>query len=117
VSIDAIVAVVLLAGPTYGLTGRFAPLQTRHVRLSVAVGPLLVDDENFASGSQLILFAQGDVTGEVRFDGGFLIATGLQIAFALQSAGAEHCGVDTCDAWAERGDRITTWRVGAGWAF
>jgi hypothetical protein len=115
-AVDASVAVVLLIGPAYGLAARFAAVQTRNVRLSVAAGPLLVDSED-SSLSQFIMFAQADVTGEVRFQSGFVVAAGAQIAFALQSAGTMRCGADTCSAWAERGDRIITGRVGLGCAF
>jgi hypothetical protein len=115
-AIDASAAAVLVIGPAYGLAARLAAVQTRNVRLSVAAGPLLVDSED-SSLSQFIMFAQADVTGEVRFEGGFLLAAGAQIAWSLQSAGTMRCGADTCDAWAEPGDRIITGRVGLGWAF
>jgi hypothetical protein len=117
VAIDASAAVVLLAGPAYGLAARFAFIRTHDIRVSVGAGPLLVDDEDFSSGSQLIMFAQVDLTGEVRFESGFLAAAGVQGAFALQSAGSSQCALgDTCNAWAEPGDRIITWRLGVGWA-
>ena len=85
-AIDASAAAVLQVGAAYGLAARFAFIRTHDIRLSVAAGPLLVDVDLY-SGPQLITFGQVDLTGEVRFESGFLVAAGVQGAFALQSAG------------------------------
>jgi len=113
---EATASVGLRLGWIFGGTADFALFQNQRFRLALGAGPLIMHsptDDGFGWGA----FAQAVLGGEIRFDGGFLVALGITSAVALQHAGHGPCGTDTCNAWMVPGDLLLVGRVGVGYAF
>jgi hypothetical protein len=113
---EATVSVGLPLGWIYGATLDVALLQNRRFRVAVGAGPLIMHsptDIGFGWGA----LAQAALGGELRFENGLLVATGITGAVALHHAGSGHCGADTCDASMSPGDLLFEGRVGVGFAF
>ena len=113
---QATVSAGLRLGWIFGATANFALLEDQRFRLALGAGPLIIyspTDDGFGWGA----LAQAVLGGEVRFDGGFLVALEFTSAVALQHAGQEGCGVDTCNAWMVPGDLLFVGRLGLGYAF
>jgi len=113
---EATVSVGLRLGWIFSGAVDFALLQDQRFRLALGAGPLIMHsptDDGFGWGA----FAQVVLGGEVRFEGGFLVALGITSAVGLQHAGHGPCGTDTCVAWMTPGDLLFVGRVGLGYAF
>jgi len=107
------VAMGLSAGFTAAL-GRFAggsvrltqPWGADWYRGTAGLGPA------YASNGSLL--AVGDAGLELRSHLGVAVLIGPVIAVALNTAGADRCGVDTCEAYVPPGSYLVFFRLGLG---
>jgi len=105
--------VSLMIGWLVGGTVRYAVKDVYGEILSVGIGPLFAPYAQFGSGT----FAQIDATVHLHVTRTFGIVIGGSAAWALTSAREPKCGVDTCEAYLARGDRVGSLRLGVDWVF
>ena len=113
VRVSAESSVDLFLGWMFGATVRYAAVEQDHVTLSIGAGPLFAPAAEFGWAT----FGQLDTTVQFRVANNFGIVVGGAVGVALNHQREQKCGVDTCEAWLERGDLVGSFRTGVGWAF
>jgi hypothetical protein len=103
----------LILGWMIGGTVRYVAVEQANGTFTIGAGPLFAPDADFGSAT----FAQIDATVQLGVAGSFGIVLAGSLGVALNRQRAPKCGVDTCESYLARGDRIGSVRMGIGWAF
>ena len=95
------------------LSARLAAEVSR-LTVSLGAGPLV------ASGTRAgppAVYADADVSAILHSDGRVVLLFRAGAAWALRAQGGPMCGIETCDRYLARGDRILFARLGVGSSF
>ena len=88
-------------------------IDVSRLTISAVAGPLV------GSGATTppAVYADTDVSAIFHFDGGFVILLRAGAAWALADRGSPMCGIDTCNPYLARGDRVLFARLGLGGSY
>jgi len=88
-------------------------IEVSRLTISAGAGPLV------GSGvtTPPAIYADTDVSAFLHFSGPFVLLLRVGAAWALADRGSQMCGVDTCNTYLSRGDRVLFARFGLGGSF
>jgi hypothetical protein len=94
-----------------------ARLATEVSRLTISIGggPLVASGVSWSGPP--VPYAAADASALLHFECSLVLMFRAGAAWALSNRGSANCGVDTCDHYVARGDRITFARIGIGSSF
>jgi hypothetical protein len=112
--LDGQVGLNFVNGWMGSLSARIATEVSR-VTISIGGGPLVAS--GVAWSGPPAPYAAADASAALHLEGSLVLLVRAGAAWALSGRGSAACGVDTCDRYLARGDRITFARIGIGSSF